>query len=80
MSDLSPLRALSPEAFAALGQQGIAYVRRTDEAGEGQTGEQGPASIYAIHAAGGERIGAAPSREHAIAAIRQHRLEPLDAH
>jgi hypothetical protein len=75
MSDLSPLRALSPEAFAALGQQGIAYVRRTEEAGE-----QGPASIYAIHAAGGERIGAAPSRDLAFAAIRQHGLEPLDAH
>jgi hypothetical protein len=75
MSDLSPLRALSPEAFAALGQQGIAYVRRMEEAGE-----QGPASIYAIHAAGGERICAAPSRDLAFAAIRQHGLEPLDAH
>ncbi len=42
--------------------------------------EQGPASIYAIHAAGGERIGAAPSRDLAFAAIRQHGLEPLDAH
>lgn len=75
MSDLSTLRALSPEAFAALGQQGIAYVRRTEE-----TGEQGPASIYAIHSAVGERIGAAPSRDLAFAAIRQHGLEPLDAH
>ncbi|MBC8792261.1 MAG: hypothetical protein C6Y20_11695 [Tagaea sp. CACIAM 22H2] len=75
MSDLSTLRALSPEAFAALGHQGIAYVRRTEE-----TGEQGPASIYAIHSAAGERIGAAPSRDLAFAAIRQHGLEPLDAH
>ena len=80
MSDLSTLRALSPEAFAALGLQGIAYVRRTDEAGEPKTGEQGPASIYAIHSAEGERIGAAPSRDLAFAAIRQHGLEPLDAH
>jgi hypothetical protein len=75
MSEVSTLRALSPEAFAALGQQGIAYVRRTEEAGE-----QGPAAIYAIFAADGERIGAAPNRELAFAAIRQHGLEPLDAH
>jgi hypothetical protein len=67
---------MSAEAFAALGVQGIAYVRRLVET---PPGESTPRAIYAIFAADGERIGTAPDRDLAFAAIRQHELEPRDA-
>ncbi|MBL8805769.1 MAG: DUF1150 family protein [Rhodospirillales bacterium] len=73
---------LSPEDFAALGAQGVAYVRRVLEHVDAKAGKKGgePIVVFAIHAADGERIGGAPSRELAFAAIRQHGLEPVDAH
>ncbi len=74
---------LSPEDFAALGVQGVAYVRRVLERVDAKAGANGggePIVVFAIHAADGERIGGAPSRELAFAAIRQHGLEPVDAH
>lgn len=67
---------MSAEAFAALGVQGVAYVRRLVET---LPGESAPRAIYAIFAADGERIGTAPDRDLAFAAIRQHELEPRDA-
>ena len=67
---------MSAEAFAALGVQGVAYVRRLVET---VPGESAPRAIYAIFAADGERIGTAPDRDLAFAAIRQHELEPRDA-
>lgn len=67
---------MSAEAFASLGVQGIAYVRRLVET---PPGESAPRAVYAIFAADGERIGTAPDRDTAFAAIRQHELEPRDA-
>lgn len=57
--------------FTALGQNGVAYVKpmRVDER-----------LVYGIFAADGTQIAAAGEREIAFAAIRQHDLEPLDAH
>ncbi len=71
--------ALSPEDFAALGMQGVAYVRRVLERVDAKAGGEAIV-VFAIHSADGERIGGAPSRELAFAAIRQHGLEPVDAH
>lgn len=76
--DSSRNPAMTPEAFASLGVQGVAYVRRILEAAEAKGGE--PIVVFAIHAADGERIGGAHSRDLAFAAIRQHGLEPVDAH
>ncbi|MBI3506157.1 MAG: DUF1150 family protein [Proteobacteria bacterium] len=79
-TDPSRPRAMSPEAFASLGVQGVAYVRRILEEVKAKAGKSGPIEVFAIHAADGERIGGAPSRDLAFAAIRQHGLEPVDAH
>ena len=76
--DSSRTATMTPEAFASLGVQGVAYVRRILETAEAKGGE--PIVVFAIHAADGERIGGAPSRDLAFAAIRQHGLEPVDAH
>lgn len=70
------LAPMSTEAFAALGVQGVAYVRRVIET---LPGEAAPRAVYAIFAADGERIGTAPDRDLAFAAIRQNELEPRDA-
>jgi hypothetical protein len=66
---------MSPEDFAAWGQ-GIAYVRGVHET---PPGEKAPRAIFGIFAADGERIGTAPTRDLAFAAIRQNDLEPVDA-
>lgn len=70
---------MTREEFATLGVQGVAYVRVAPDARAAE-GEEGPAIAFTIHSADGERIGAAPSRDLAFAAIRQHGLEPVDAH
>jgi hypothetical protein len=49
----------------------VAYVRHVGPVGEGG---------WAIHAADGTQIGAAPDRASAFAAVRQHDLEPLSVH
>ena len=81
--DSSRNSAMTPEAFASLGVQGVAYVRRILEraaakSGDAKGGE--PIVVFAIHAADGERIGGAHSRDVAFVAIRQHGMEPVDAH
>ncbi len=70
---------MTREDFVSLGIQGVAYVRAAPDARTAD-GEEGPAIAFTIHSADGERIGAAPSRDLAFAAIRQHGLEPVDAH
>lgn len=61
-------RAMSVSDLAGWGLSMVAYVRRT-AAGE-----------WAICSADGVRIGAAPDRLSAFAAIRQHDLEALSVH
>ena len=65
------LRQLSPDDLAALGIAGVAYVKAVtvDDA----TG-------YAVHAADGRQIGILPTREAALAAMREHGLEPVSLH
>jgi len=65
------LRNLSAQDFARLGAEDVAYVRPVVLNG---------ARAFAIHAADGTPIGAAPSAQLAAAAIRQHEMEPLLVH
>lgn len=62
---------LSPEMFAALGAPSLAYVKAAlidDEPG------------FLIHGADGRLLGAAPTRELAFSAARQHDLNPVSVH
>lgn len=65
------LRNLSAQDFARLGAEDVAYVRPVILNG---------AQAFAIHAADGTPIGAAPSAQLAAAAIRQHEMEPALVH
>jgi hypothetical protein len=65
------LRGLSHIDFARLGADVMAYMRPVVLNG---------ARAFAIHAADGTQIGAAPSLPLAAAAIRQHEMEPLLVH
>ena len=71
MNTSDKLRTISPQEFALLGMQDVAYIRRVtvnDEAG------------FAIHAADGTEVAVLPSRELAFATVRQHDLEPMSVH
>jgi len=65
------LRHISPADLAALGLRGVAYIKPVviDEA-----------TAYAVFAADGTQIGALPTREAALAAMREHGLEPVSLH
>lgn len=65
------LRNLSARDFAALGADEVAYLRPVVMNGT---------LAFAIHAADGTPIGAAPSAQLAAAAIRQHEMEPALVH
>ncbi|WP_137176709.1 DUF1150 family protein [Roseomonas sp. AR75] len=65
------LRNLSVQDFARLGLEELAYVRPVVLNG---------ARAFAIHAADGTPIGAAPSSQLAAAAILQHEMEPVAVH
>jgi hypothetical protein len=68
MNIAEKLRQITPQDFAAMGMQQVAYVR--------------PAVVngivaFTIHAADGTQIGMAPNRDVAFAAVIQHELEPV---
>lgn len=65
------LSRLSPEAFAALGVNQVAYVRPVEENGVG---------VFAIHAADGTRLSVLPEVAVAFAAIVQNDMQPLSLH
>ncbi len=65
------LRNLSIQDFARLGTNEVAYLRPVVMNG---------ATAFAIHAADGTPIGAAPNAQLAAAAIRQHEMEPALVH
>lgn len=71
MSLVERLRQLSPADLAALGVAGVAYVKAV--AADDAVG-------YAVHAADGRQIGMLPTREAALAAMREHGLEPVSLH
>ena len=61
----------TPDQFAALGVNRLAYVRPAVI--EGRT-------VYAIHSADGSEIGMMAEREIAFAAVKQHDMEPVSVH
>jgi hypothetical protein len=71
MNVTEKLREMSPQDFALIGMQQLAYVKPTVV--NGVTG-------FSIHAADGTQIGMAPSRDIAFAAVKQHELEPVSLH
>ena len=71
MTQIEKLRAISPQDFATLGMQGMAYVKRV---------VVNDVVAYAIFAADGTQVGLAPSRDIAVASLVQHELEPLSVH
>jgi len=68
MTITEKLREMSPQDFALVGMQQLAYIKPTVVNG---------VSSFSIHAADGTQIGMAPSWDIAFAAVRQHELEPV---
>lgn len=62
---------MSAADFANWGLPAVAYFKHEDNEVEGG---------WSIHAADGTVIGAAPTRETALAAIIQHDMEPMSVH
>ena len=72
MMDLErTLRSLSSQDFLSLGLSQVAYVKPLEQDGN---------SYYAIYAADGTQMAVLASQEAALAAIRQHDMEPLTLH
>ena len=66
-----PLPATHAGSLAQWGMDQVAYIKR--EILDGDT-------VFAIHAADGEPMAAAPSRDIAAAIIVQNEMVPVDAH
>lgn len=71
MNQVEKLRHISSQEFAHLGMQDVAYIKAVALNGE---------SAFAIHAADGTQMAVMRDREVAMAAVRQHELEPLSVH
>lgn len=71
MNQIEKLRHISPQEFALLGMQDVAYVKRVTINDE---------YAFAIFAADGTQIALLPDRATAVATLRQHDLEPLSVH
>jgi len=65
------LRNLSPAAFAALGAEGLAYIKPVVVDGE---------DAFAVHLADGREIAVMAHRDLAEVMIRQNDLEPASVH
>ena len=71
MTITEKLREMSPQDFALIGMQQLAYIKPSVVNG---------VSGFSIHAADGTQIGMAPSRDIAFAAVVQNELEPVSLH
>jgi hypothetical protein len=71
MAPMLNVMQLSPQAFAHLGLEDVAYVKRVT------TNEQ---QGFAVHAADGTRLAVLHDRATAFAAIRRHEMKPVDLH
>lgn len=71
MNELASVQNEAAKVHPVLSMPNVAYVRPVTVEGE---------DVYAIHGSDGAPLGVAPNRELAFAAIRQHGLEPADAH
>lgn len=65
------LREMSPADLAALGLQGVAYVKPVVVDGT---------AAYAVFAADGRQAGILPTHAAALVAIRENGLEPVSLH
>jgi hypothetical protein len=72
MNHIDKLRAITPNEFALLGMQDVAYIKRV----VGSDGVVG----FAVHAADGTPVALLPDRTVAFATVRQHDLEPVSVH
>lgn len=71
MTMIERLRQISPAELAALGLEGVAYIKPVPIDG---------ADGFAIFAADGSQLAIMPTRDQAVAAIRRHELEPIPVH
>ena len=71
MDQTERITQISTQDLMILGLQEVAYVKPV--IADGQT-------AYAVHAADGREVAIMPSRDVALAAIRQNDLEPLSVH
>jgi hypothetical protein len=71
MNTSETIRSISPQALALLGMQSMAYLRKITV--DGTPG-------FGIFAADGTQLAFAPSRALAVAAVREHDLEPVSVH
>ena len=71
MDQTERITQISTQDLMILGLQEVAYVKPV--IADGQT-------VYAVHAADGREVAIMPSRDVALAAIRQNDLEPLSVH
>lgn len=70
-SNALPARPLTAADLAQWGVNVVAYVKKIETEG---------VTAYAIHAANGEPLGLAGSRDVAFAGLRQNDLEPASVH
>ena len=71
MTMMEKLRQISTAELAALGLEGVAYIKPVQIDGvEG----------FAIFAANGRQLAILPTRQHALAALRAHDLELATLH
>ena len=68
MNTMHDIRTITPQDLALLGMQNMAYLRAVTL--EGTAG-------FGIFAADGTQLAFAPSRALAVAAVREHDLEPV---
>ena len=71
MNTSETIRSISTQALALLGMQSMAYLRKITV--DGTPG-------FGIFAADGTQLAFAPSRALAVAAVREHDLEPVSVH
>jgi hypothetical protein len=71
MSPVMKLRQISPQEFATLGMQAVAYVKRITV---------NDTIVFAIHAADGTQLAVLPDRDTAFATVRQNDIEPVSVH
>jgi hypothetical protein len=71
MNQLEKLRHISPQEFATLGMQAVAYIKRVSV---------NDTVAFAIHAADGTQLALLPDRDTAFATVRQNDIEPVSVH
>lgn len=71
MNTTEKLRHITPQEFALLGMQDLAYVKSVvvdDEA------------VFGVFAADGTQVALLPDRAVAFATVRQHEMQPVSVH